>query len=352
MVSEFTDNDFRNRSLEEIEIDSFYSEASVIVQFLPQNKFILTPLFEEKRTGTYFQKQDTIFAKTDSTNWYFSVKNEELVLLDLDSGWQSTRILFERLSPAGLNNNFKIKDRINEHTYWRLSVDSSSRYFASSLYFYSTDSIVIEKRFSDSYGSTGVGRYNLDFFEGHTFISYYDRQRLDFYIIHLIAKSGNTLIGQTSEVYENPFSYNTNDLTLEPISKPVKTDLSAIRKLLIGTWESSKDVFPSDTLLTRYDSITDQYYKLTFSENGKFSLNYGGNVVNGENVKSEIKTYAGNWSLGVTGKFIKLKLDDGDIFFLSILSLNKDSISYTLDFDTLGEEGFYFGNYLIKLSKR
>lgn len=351
-ASEFTDNGLVSRKLDKIEIDSFYSEAKVLVQFLPQKRFVLKPLFREERTGTYYQKQDTVFAETDSVKWCFSVKNQELVLLDLDSSWQSTHIFFERLPTAELPGGLDIDDIIEADTYWRIAIDSSSRYFASALYFYSNDSIVIENRFSDFHGSTGIGRYYFDFFEGHAFLGYYDRQRLDFYNIHLMAKSGNEFSGQVSEVYAPPFSYKQYQMVLKPMVKPNKIDLETTNKLLIGTWESTADIFPTDTILTRYDFIADQYYELTFLENGEFSLTYGGTVVSGEDVNSEIKTYHGNWSLGVTGKFVKLEHDNGSIFFLSILSLNQNSISYTLDLDLPGEEGFYFGNYFISLSRR
>ncbi len=340
-----------SKKLEKVKIDTFYHNAYALIHFLDNNEIIVQGIGGKKRLGSYTKLIDTLIVEIDTIKFKMIAKKENLILLDLDTGWQNNHLIFEKLLPSSSLSKDKIEFNFEKESYWKISTDSNSLNFGLEYHFLDSGNVILSQ-FNDGWNAyTSHGEYETIIYENDLFLYILDwnhssgSERL----FRIYSDSANRFFAQTfEENWKEPSS--RQELVFIRAILPIKKELNEIKKSLLGTWALDDTLLPFDPDLSEYKSFDDQYYELIFSKNGEFSISYGGVLMDDNERIPSSKQIRGTWEVGSTGHYIKMKIDDYYIKYMTIIGLSTNSLSIAMDTESPDFEITY-SNHQIRLKR-
>lgn len=262
-------------------------------------------------------------------------------------------VVMEKIQPAGQLSKNLISEATKAGSYWKMKIDTRSKFHGVELYFDGKNEIVLRQEFGPrTITSTFVECY-IDSLENNLLLAFNPSFSSQKSLFRFFSGSNNSLDGQ---IYEQSFfkeEVRKYQAKMVRFSIPTPNEHLAIKRALLGTWESKTLELPSRShSVYKFESIEEQYYTITFTDNERFNIAYGGDLINEGVARPDNKTYAGTWTLGKAGNYLALQYDDGTESLLSLIDLDELSISFCLDTKALGFQSGTSTDYYFRLHKR
>lgn len=336
------------------QIDSSYSEASFLIHFLPDNQALLKlPLYRDYRNllkGQYQFNGERITAAFDSLSLSLSIKGSELIFKDTLT---YSYLVMKKVQPEGQLTSGVISESINEDSYWKMQVDTNSRFHGMEIYFISEKGMVIRQEFGPKLVTSSDVEFFTDSLDNSLLLALSTPFNTQKSVFRFFSGTDAFLKG---EIYEKiPFVEEMKhfQIYLERLPVPSAAEYVDIKNTLLATWESKVLELPARShSVYGFETIKKQYYSITFSDNERFDIAYGGDLIRDGVAHPDNKSYSGSWALAKTGNYLSLKYDDGTESLLSIIHLDESSISFCLDTQALGFQAGTSVDYHFQLSKR
>ncbi len=326
--------------LDQIELDTFYQEAFGLIEFLNSHELIFKGLGNPERKVNYVQNVDTIITKVDTLKLKFLINNNRLTLLDPDSSWQFNHFVFERLTPDSTKplefSSFEIG------SYWQVDADTTSLNFGLEVFFLDSGEVIISQ-FSDDLSRTSIGDYHTDTFKNNLFLYLLDGYSLDQKMIRFYDWNQSFLKAQS---YEFGFGDEPPILTsfqLNKLELPSKKSRKTIEKTVVGSWRLLDTGVPFYSEFSDYDSLENEYFNFTITKSD-FEITYGAEFIKQDQRDLLTETINGTWTLGPTGRFLEMTYSNGQISYLTISELTKDSFAFNLSLKTPDSHHGYRSN--------
>jgi hypothetical protein len=346
----FEGDEILSKELEKIEIDTFYHNAYALIHFLENREIIFQGIGGKKGLGSYTKALDTLTVVIDTIELKLLNRNENLILLDLDSGWQNSHLIFEKLLPLSSLSKEKMRLDFEKESYWKVKADSNSMNFGYEFHFLDSGHVTLSQFNNEWNASTSWGEYKTAIYENNLFLYILDRHSLDDRMFRIYSDSTNVLFAQNFDDNWGDKPPSKHELQLVRAVLPSKKELKEIKKSLTGVWILDDTVLPFDTAFSEYKRLDEQFYELNFSKNGDFSISYGGVLTNENESTPRSKEIKGTWEVGPTGRYIKMKIDSGYMEYMTLIDVTKKSLSVGMDTESLDFEMTY-SHHLIRLKK-
>lgn len=347
------DNEFVTIKLDSTEIDTFYYEAYMLLDFIDDKNVIVKGLGGRQEKCKYKLKNDNLKIKVKKYNLKGQISENSIVIVDKVSKVETRETFFERL------NDSKIKDKIGLdsisfiNSNWVVDTDTSSHNFGFNFHFLDSAIAIINQDYGD-FGYTNWGEWKIDWYKNHLFLGVTDRNRLETKVYHFFDRTGNTLIGNTYEHYhfatEPP---PLKDIRLIKQELLDSTQLKTLEADLIGKWLATNNPLSIDTSfqdLHKVDTILNQKFEIDFKNDNTFRLEKSGTIVKRTDKRYKQDTLTGYWEISQTGKYLVLKPVNSWFRYLTINKLESDYLEIFCEFEALYDEHM-ISNETIKMKK-
>lgn len=347
------DNEFVSIKLDSTEIDTYYYEAYMLLDFIDDENVIVKGLFDRQEKCKYAVENNNLEIKVKRYELKGQISENSIVLVDKNIKSVSKETFFERL------NDSKIKDKtgldsisfINSN--WVVDTDTLSHNYGLNFHFLDSAIAIINQDYGDV-GYTNWGEWKIDCYKNHLFLGVTDRNILEPKFYHFFDRAGNTLIGNTYEFY--PFPTEPPQLKAIKLIKQELLDSTQLKTLeadLIGKWIATNNPLSIDTSFQDFykvDTILNQKFEIVFNDDKTFRLEKSGTIVKRTDKIHKLDTLTGDWEISKTGKYIVIKPVNSWIRYLTIKKLESDYLEIFCEFEALYDEHM-MSNKTIKMKK-
>jgi len=339
-----------NNKIEKIEIDTFYLNAYALIHFLENKEIIIQGIGGKKNLGNYTKALDTLSVEIDTFKFKLVNRKENLMLIDFDSGWQNSHLIFEKMTPLSSLSNDKMELDFEKDSYWKVRADSNSTNCGLEFHFLDEEHVMLSQFYDKKNARTTLGEYKIALYENNIFLYVLDQHSLNDIMFRIYADSENILFAQNFEVNWGTHPPSKHEIEIVRAKLPNKRELKEIKKSIMGTWFLDDTVLPFDTTNSEYKHFDEQFYELSFSKEGSFSIAYGGVLVRENERTPQTKEIRGTWEVASTGHYIKMKTNGGSLEYMSIIEVTTNSLLVGMDTESLDFEMTY-SSHLIRLKK-
>ena len=347
------DNEFVTIKLDSTEIDTFYYEAYMLLDFIDDKNVIVKGLGGRQEKCKYTAKNDNLTIKVKRYKLKGHISENSIVITDKVSKSETRETFFEKLNGSKITDKTGLDSISFVNSNWLVDADTSSHNYGFNYHFLDSAVAIINQDYGD-FGYTNWGEWKIDWYKHHLFVGVTDRNRLETKVYHFYDRIGNTLIGNTYEHYH----FATEPPPLKDI-KLIKqelldsTQLKALEEDLIGKWMATNNplsIDPSFYDLCKIDTILNQKFEIDFKNNKTFRLEKSGTIVKQTDKISKQDTLTGDWEISKTGKYIVLKPENSWFRYLTINKLKSDYLEIFYEFEALYDEHL-ISNETIKMRK-
>lgn len=342
------DDEFVTVKLDTTEIDTFYYEAYMLLDFIDDRNVIVKALGGRQGLFKYSVKNNNLKIKIKRHRIKGRILENSIVVVDKVSKTESREVFFEQLSDSKIKDKAGLDSVSFINTNWIVETDTSS----CNYHFLDSAVVIINQDFGD-FGYTNWGEWRFDWYKDHLFVVT-DRDILETKVYHFFDKNESTLIGNTYEHY--PFRNAPPQLKNIRLIKQELLDSTQLETLeadLIGKWLATNNPLSIDTSfqdLHKVDTILNQKFEIDFNNDKTFRLEKSGTIVKRTDKIYKQDTLTGDWEISQTGKYIVLKPVNSWFRYLTINKLESDYLEIFCEFEALYDEHM-ISNETIKMKK-
>lgn len=335
--------------LDTTEIDTFYYEAYMLLDFIDDRNVIVKALGGRQGIFKYSVKNNNLKIKIKRHRIKGRILENSIVVVDKVSKTESREVFFEQLSDSKIKDKAGLDSVSFINTNWIVETATSS----CNYHFLDSAVVIINQDFGD-FGYTNWGEWRFDWYKDHLFVGVTDRDILETKVYHFFDKNESTLIGNTYEHY--PFRNEPAQLINIRLIKQELLDSTQLETLeadLIGKWLATNNPLSIDTSfqdLHKVDTILNQKFEIDFHNDKTFRLEKSGTIVKRTDKIYKQDTLTGDWEISQTGKYIVLKPVNSWFRYLTINKLESDYLEIFCEFEALYDEHM-ISNETIKMKK-
>jgi hypothetical protein len=349
------EDDIKTIKLDSVEIDTFYYDAFVILDFINEEDIAVKTILGSKemgfqQMGTFSIKKGKLKIKIDKENLKGSASENQIVLINKLKNSTTRETFFKRINPSEL----KITEILNStslfNTNWIVETDTTSLSYGYNFHLLDSNIVIITQEFGE-YGYTNWGKFAVDSYKNHLFLIFVNEQHMNYNVYHIYDRDKDTLIGNTFEHYI--FATEPPPLNIIKLSKNKlldKAQLSLIESKLIGRWIAINNPIPLNEF-SGFDTIINQKFVIEFMVDNTFELIKAGTLVNRMVETQKEIVLSGVWEVSETGKYIVLKPIDSWIKYLTLLNLTEDYLEIYYEIESFDGGLISINNGIIKMKK-
>ena len=327
-------------------VESIFENVYFLLDFKAKGALTTKGIGGQTKAGTYTVMADSIMLTVDSEQQTLLLKDNELWMESPDDERGKIRIVFERLLPSGKLKPKSFAKKFLKQGYWQLSIPNSPEYFKAELLLEGEDSLRVTKYYNEKRAKTAVVAFHQDSYQRHIFLAVVSEEGFGFDVFRFWMNKRGNYPGDMYEVDSFDETCVKLNLTLSPLSLPSEKTLGKTRSRLVGTWKGGKGTVPYDTILSGFDALRSEYYKLELKQNGQYKISLGATFTKEDRTNSRSRALVGTWELGKTGKYLILDADERRKRYLTIMSLSEDNLSFCLDTKSVASEMIYIGHFV------
>lgn len=348
--------DYRNSvsiKLDSEEIDTFYRQTFLILDFINDNNLIIKGIGGHQEVCKYIRKNKKIKINTSEGKLKGIISKENIIIVDKIDKKRTNEIFFERITPSKLAQISDLDSLFLQNTNWISFADSNSQSFGFNYHFLDSNIVIISK-FNSDYGYTNWGSYSTDIYKNHFFIGIIDRNLLDIYVYHFYDRYENNFIGNIYEYH--PFSKSSPTLVNIELARNKllnEQQLTELENKLSGKWCAFDYPLDIDTTFLSFleiDTIENQKFEITFKNDKTFLLERSGEILKQSEKTFKENILTGGWEVSGTGKYIILKPNESWIKYYTINRIEDDYLEIFCEIESLYENVF-ISTETIKLKK-
>lgn len=347
------DNEFATTELASNEVDTFYNDVYILLDFIDDKKVIVKALGAGQEMVNYTVRNNKLKIKVKKYKIHGWISKNSVVIMEKVSKSKNNETYFVRLNDSKINDKTGIDSISFINTNWVVNTDTSSHNYGYNFHFLDSATAIINQDFGD-YGYTNWGKWKIDWYKKHLFIGVSDMNLLETKVYHFFDKKGNTLIGNTYEHYT--FAKEPPPLkNIELIRKefPESKQLKSLKEKLFGRWIAINNPLSIDSAfqyLGNVESVLNQKFEINFDEDKTFQLEKSGTIVTPTNKSPQLISITGNWEMGRTGKYIILKPNNKWTKYLTINTLEEDYLEIFCEMEAIYDKNT-ISNKTVKMVK-
>lgn len=240
---------------------------------------------------------DSLPLRLDSTNHLSLVFNEQ------DS--RQKKILFEPISKSKLSAPSDIGSLLKKQSWEFSKIDKEGE--SQSSWYFENDTLTISVFSTDTATYSTPGNWKIEEFSGHHFLIIRPNY-IPFYLHLTEFQNGTNPTILTDSYALNRFPFEAEypqiiNYRLTGSKLPKQHTILKTSKKLIGAWQSIDEAFPVDDMHFN-EEVLSSFVTYEFRNDGRVSVNFGGEVKDDYGTDQIDKTETFDWSLASSGNII------------------------------------------------